>query len=363
VLSLPLYYLEVLGLRVLPFISLLPIMLLAIGSLKSYVYFDNFSMVSLLALFLTTILSIFTLSFDVLFAALVFFGLLFSSSFISSSFISSGQGDSLLLKVGRYYTVAAILMSLGVVFQLFAYKYFNFRFGMIGDFSGRTGFSFTWNDYSFLSLFIASAIPFTANLQFKLKVFIIPVLLLGMVVTSARTGIFSLLVFYMSLVFLRVLSDLVRFKLKKVYVLIFVALSFLSPLGYYLLVNYSSRLLNLNGSGRLEGYADAIYSIWDKPFFGFMFDVNSYMSLIGVLPHNMFLYILAMSGVLGIFIFNTWLILLLYRTYAVSNGFSHAIYICFIGAQLIPSIYSMYFLAILISCVNLSYRSIKSLEG
>ncbi len=356
VLLLPLYYLEILGLRILPLITLLPVAMLAIRSLSYRLYFDAFTLASFFLLCLTALLSLLSLSSDVFFAALIFFGLIFSSNFIKSEGIGC-----LLLRVEAYYIFSALVMSLGVVFQLLLFKYFDLRFGMIGEYSNRIGFAFTWSDYSFLSLFIASAVPFAVNLKLKLKAFILPVLLLGTLVTSARTGMFSLLVFYMGLALLKTFWDLTRLRLKKSYALIFMILSILFSLGCYLAVYNSSRLLNLDGSGRIDGYIDAIYSIWDKPFFGFMFDIDLYVLLVGALPHNVFLYILAMTGVVGVFVFNIWLFLLLHRSNFVSNSFSHATYICCIGAQLIPSVYSMYFFAILISCINLSCRSKVSL--
>lgn len=358
ILSLPLFYFELLGVRVLLFCTLLPVLILAFKSIRGVVV-DEFFIISFLLFVLIALLSMLSISFDVLFAAIIFFGLLFSSSFLPSSFSNSEEEQLFLIRAQLCYISSAIVMSIGLIFQLVFYKYFGYQFGMIAEFAGRTAFAFTWSDFSFLSLFIASAVPFAKDLRLKTRVLVVFILLVGCVATSARTGLYSLLIFYIGLFSFRVGKDVIRLKLKKIYILGFLLLSFLAPFGYHLVSGFSSRILNLDGSGRLEGYVSSVYSIEGSPFLGYMFDVESYLSLVGVLPHNLFLYMLSMAGVIGLFLFMIWLSLLLYRSYLVGNNFSYAIFICCIGAQLIPSVYSMYYLAILISCLNFSYRRLS----
>src|SRR5690606_19477166 len=127
------------------------------------------------------------------------------------------------------------------------------------------GFGFLWMDYSFLSLYLVSALPlvFYSYKSIYVRVFVSAVLLLGSVVTTARTGLGALVlatIFVSVVEFIRVL---VRGKVNKRVMLTLLFLAIASFVTFYFYVEFSSRSLKLDGSGRFEGYYLAFNAFLD----------------------------------------------------------------------------------------------------
>lgn len=250
----------------------------------------------------------------------------------------------------KLYVLMAILCSVGVILQWLLYNYFSIEFGKIDTYLNRTGFGFTWLDYSFLSVFLVSAIPIV---NFKMKVLNLcfcVVLLIGAIVTSARTGVFSVIFVYIAV------SSIATFKsvffkgeITKRNLLQLVAFSvfmFLIPVLWSL---FSDRELSSSSSGRFEGYFLVFQALSDMPFLGYMYDTELYKFENGAVPHNIFLYVLSMSGLVGLVTLCLWLISYCISLKCLDLKLIKMLIITFVGLQFIPSYYSGYFIAVIIS--------------
>lgn len=317
-------------------------------SVENKIYFDKAGLLFLPPLFFVMSMSFFSGSKDVLSA------LLFTIYLCFLNFFSRSQLFFLLPRLCSLYLYGAVFIALGVICQRLLFELFGFAIGKIDAYGGgRIGFGFLWMDYSFLSLYLVSALPlvFYSYKSIYVRVFVSAVLLLGSVVTTARTGLGALVlatIFVSVVEFIRVL---VRGKVNKRVMLTLLFLAIASFVTFYFYVEFSSRSLKLDGSGRFEGYYLAFNAFLDSPILGVMFDRDYYVSNYGVLPHNLFLYILSQGGGLLFVLFFVWFSYVFYLACFRVQVFRYPIIIATFGFMFIPSFFSAYFLALLISFV------------
>lgn len=259
------------------------------------------------------------------------------------------------------YIFGVLLAAVGVIVQRFVFLNFGVEIGRIDRFLNRTAFSFFWLDYSFLSLYIVSAIPL---LYFRCKRFVFVILsiflLYASLATSARTGVvgFALALFIYFLC--RVIGIFSSGKVRVAdisSVLGMLALVFISPM---MLSAASDREISASDSGRFDGYWNALGYFSSHPVFGAEFVVGNYTNFYAVLPHNLFLYFLVMGGVVGFVLFVCWALccfVCLARYSKYSSGVAFSVLIVFFGLQFIPSFYSSYFLGFLLSLIFSLQRS------
>ncbi|KZS23635.1 hypothetical protein BMY_1502 [Wohlfahrtiimonas chitiniclastica] len=114
-------------------------------------------------------------------------------------FYISNQIRNLYKQAYYTYLLAAIITSFGVILQMLLYKLTNTHLGFIQQFGGgRIAYGFIWNDYSFLSLFLVSAVPLVLSLKGAQYKYVLTLILISAsLITSARTGITSLTATYL----------------------------------------------------------------------------------------------------------------------------------------------------------------------
>ncbi len=297
-------------------------------------------------------LSVFTSNEDEFLAMAIFFVFMYWPSFCSN--FNPSEND--VSKLSRLYIYSAIFCSLGVILQSFLFNSLGIEFGKVDTYLNRTGFGFLWLDYSFLSLFLASSLPLVFREKLKFKYVVSLLLVIGSITTTARTGLFSILLSMILLSSVSLLYGLVNRKIKRTDILILVMFFALMTLIYFLWGSYSNRELTLSGSGRFDGYYNAFLIFLESPFLGYSYNVSEYRELYGAVPHNIFLYVIIFSGIFGFIVFIIWLVLFAIRIKTVDYFFKLSILSIFIGLQFIPSYYSGYFVAMLLSISMLSLK-------
>lgn len=273
----------------------------------------------------------------------------------SLTFINIERLD-LLVKV---YTCFGIFSAIGLFFQYILYNFFGYSFGTISFFNNRTAFSFLWLDFSFFSLYLASLVPliFYVFKRVSVKFLLSLIVLVASFMTTARTGIFSFIIFCAIFSFYKFFASLVLGNFKKNYLKLIFGGAFFAPLIFLIfpyISSLSDREITTNDSGRMQGYIDALNYVSDNFLFGAMFNSDYYFNSINVLPHNAFLYIFTMGGFLFFLLFLVFLLLVL--VYSRNKFVVSSILISFIGVMFIPSFYSMYYLGWLISLAFAYYH-------
>lgn len=343
----PFSYLELYGIRVIaisPLVLLGSIIILSKYRLKLTAEFAPYLVLIIYICFLCLVSGS-----SVILALAIFFVYSIWPAFISKRDLNIG----LQLKIIKVYIFGALFCAIGVIIQRSVFEVFGIELGKIDRYGGnRIGFGFIWLDYSYLSLFLVSAIPlfFSRNSDSLIFRYLgILVLVVGSLVTTARTGIVSLIIvmWIYSLYVLgsRLLTNRLNFGALAIIFGSVVILAF----GYFYVSNISSREWSTSGSGRVEGYVMAFEYVSQNPFFGTMFSPELYKSIVGVIPHNLFLYIAAMGGVFSLFMILAWLALLGFSLLKNSVPIKLSLFIVFIGLQFVPSIFSAYFIAALVS--------------
>ncbi|WP_201593329.1 hypothetical protein [Psychrobacter sp. Pi2-51] len=350
-------YFSFFGIRLLPLIFLLLIIIILTSIIfNSFIIEKDISLI--IASVLTSIVfvfSIYTGSFDFFAGLLVFFTLSHWPLFVNIK-----NPHSLSNSVSAMYIYSGIVLSLGLFIQIFMFKFLGLSFGKIDLYGGkRLAFAFTWQDYSFLSLYFASCIPLVLSHNFKIKFFLKLVLIAFLIVaslsTTARTGLASLI---LTMVLYSALNiDKVIVNKKLYYACLITILAY--PLFVFLKKDFIliEREITVSSSGRTEGYAEGISYFTDNILLGSIFDPIRYRDTIGVIPHNLFIYLAVVGGLCLVVFTIFWLLTIMLKVYRLdSKELVYSFIICLIGFQFIPSIFSGYFFSILISIIFINYK-------
>ncbi|PPL14810.1 hypothetical protein UN63_14645 [Oceanisphaera arctica] len=315
-------------------------------SLKKLLSINNNIILFLPPFFLVLMLSIISGSSDFI-SAVVFF--IYLSAFV---FFDRVRLKFIINKSCFIYFYGAVFMALGVIVQRFLYERIGYEFGKINIYGGgRVGFGFLWLDYSFLSLYLVSALPLVLNIykNHYMKIIASSILLLGSVVTTARTGLAALIIATLFVGGLEITKYLAKGKAKKSTLRTLLILFLSSLVVVYFYVEFSNRTVSFDSSGRFHGYYLGFQSFLDSPFLGVMFNRDYFLENYGTIPHNLFVYILSQGGILFFTLFFIWFFYVFYVAAFKVEVFRYPIIITIFGFMFIPSFFSAYFFALLIS--------------
>lgn len=281
-------------------------------------------------------------------AAAVFFLLFFHATTLSNQFYFSFREDG----AKKAYLYSALVMAMGIHIQFFLYQR-GVEVGRVITYGGgRTAFSLVWMDFSFISLFFMSALPFIFLHGIVLRIVFAILLFGGALISTGRTGIASALlalVLYIIVEFIKGVS-LGRLKMNTLAALIGVIIL---PLAIIWANSFFGvRQLTVSDSGRFDGYLAALHDYLNgNILFGRFFDINSYSQIIETIPHNLFLYMLLFGGMFFLLAFLLWFLFVWREFMKASKDFFYSMLIVMIGTMLIPSFFSMYFFSSLIALV------------
>ena len=275
---------------------------------------------------------------------IVFFVILYAvSSSVRGGYLDAYMFNTLYV-AGAIFTAVGIFVQYGL-HRLYGLELFNYQqFG-----GGRNAYGFIWADYSFLSLYLISAVPLLfRRFSFLVAIALMLLVVLASILTSARTGFAALLLFLVLVVVVFILKGLVVGKINR-YVLALVISAFMSPFFFiYGLEALTGRALSISSSGRFEDFITGWSFFSENPFFGSLLNKDFYYNSVATIPHNIFIYMLYMGGLVLFAIFMGWLLSNACLVARGDRGIAYSLLIVFLGFQFIPSFFSAYFVAVLL---------------
>lgn len=300
--SLAFAYVDVLGFRIVPLYILSICFLLFSYGFSLINDKRSFSYIFLMSSMLVFIVFSYLVSGDaaVLFAFIFFFLLSVWPIFIARKYLVNLSTSYL----DGAYIFFSIVASLGLVVQYLLYTYAGIELGRVVSFLNRTAFSFTWQDFSFLSLFLFSSVPLAFSKSKSFGVLVLFLSFVGSIVTTGRTGLFSFFVFVIIWLLWCYFKALMNFKINK-FVALVPPFIVVSPFVYaYLTVFLGVRNIRLDDAGRFQGYLNSFNSYLESNLlFGRFFDVNYYRENVDIIPHNLLLYMLVFGGLFFTLVF------------------------------------------------------------
>lgn len=308
-------------------------------------------------LFVFFVCAVLTSNYDQL-MALVVFMLIF--------FVTIQINYTMLDRVIKYYLYTVLFIAIGLLSQVVVHKTIGielFRYQLFGG--NRNAYSFLWEDYSFLSLFFVSAVPLLFRNKINIKSCMAAFFLMtASLATSARTGIAALLLYFFLLIIQDVIKAIVSGKINKLTFVLIVASVVVPLLVFYGLTEITGRVVTTSSSGRIDDFVLGWHYFLERPFLGFLFDKEAYISTVSIIPHNVFIYMLYMGGGVSLLLFLLWSFFIALEIRKAEKPLLGAIFVCFWGVQFIPSFFSAYFMAILlgfavVSSANTNAISIK----
>lgn len=260
-----------------------------------------------------------------------------------------------------------LLSSLSFAIQILIQRFYILRTGIvIGHYSimggNRIAYAGLMSDYSFASLYLvtASFLLFLLFVKYKKISFIRFVLFFALftfvsIMTSARTGLFSLVVCIM-------LYILLNFNKKSAgRILLIVILGIVAiPFALHFMSSLRSLDSFLDGSGRIEITQRALSIFKTRPIFGVGFGIENLKYNYGlILPHNYFVQYLLQFGIVGTIVVTLNFIVFYFK----NNKYNYLMWmfiLCFIGSMLIPDIFSSRFLSVIIILIIINQKGVES---
>ncbi|PCN59668.1 O-antigen polymerase [Acinetobacter sp. YT-02] len=348
--AIPFSYFIFLGFRVFPFLVLLGYFFILLN-LKKVAINYNF-IFYIFMVFIVFAMCFYTQDFFSFFSILFFFLIAYWPLFVEKNKINFSSFSRFV----HLYIFFGALMGGGVIIQYFLYTNWGLVIGNVGEFSERIGFGFIWTDYSFLSLYFTSIIPLVGYLKNTgnlFKVLYILFFLMVSLITTARTGFYAFVVFFILVSIFILFNKIIlsgRFSKKNI-IIGFVSIF---PLSLFLFnfytINKDSRIFSLDSSGRINDYIVALDFFKANMWLGSFYSNEIYRDNVTLVPHNLFIYNLVLGGVVFFCVFLLWLISILAHFLPLrSNYIIYSLIICLIGFQFVPAVFTAYFFAFLIS--------------
>ncbi len=261
------------------------------------------------------------------------------------------MGDGWVDYAVKAYLATASIVACSVGVQYGVYQSLGHEWLRVEHYGGgRVAFSSIWMDFSFLSLYFASAIPLAWVVNSRALRYGAVILLGGAaMITSARTGVVSLMVAVSLLMLVFLVRGLVNGRLRKEF-FVFAGVLVLSAVGAYIFYElFSLRAFSLSGSGREAGYFDGLRYWGENVLVGSRLDVDRFTQAYGTIPHNFVIYFLVSGGLGLALLMLLWVALAVRRVIGCGSAIGISLLTVLVGANFIPSFFSLYFAALLFS--------------
>ena len=254
--------------------------------------------------------------------------------------------------------LSGLILSSGVILQKLLFENFGIQFGNILILGNRVAFTFTWQDSSYLSLYLAMLISiglYSVNFKSMSKFLISVVMFLGIISTSARTGllvgccaiilwVFLTRTFLQKVLFLLILVPIVSLNIVEV------------------LEGMTGRNNILHAGTRLLILENAFERFLENPIFGMMFAIEKYVDLTGGLPivHNALGFILVSGGIVFLLLIGMLFFEMLRETkFYESRQIVNVILLFVLGLNFLPSPFGAYFVIPIFVYAHLLSTNIK----
>lgn len=280
---------------------------------------------------------------------LVLFVVLLGLLVLNTPFLSF-NGDSLK----KSYKITAMSTAFFLIMQVTLFYIFNIEVGFHLRFirsatDYRDAFAVVFADFSFLSLFLSSAIPLVwkQNKAITYRISSAVILLIASFLTSARTGLFCFVAVLAVIFYIEILKGSKISRKQKIYFSLILVVVGIALVG--LLTLWRGNKL-FDDSGRFDLMYKAVTLFKSNVLLGIGFGMKQYP---GVIPHNIFFQYLAQGGLFLILP----LLYYIYQCYLILFGqkknidLKYALMIILVGSQLIGNIVDSRFLLVIIMLI------------
>lgn len=287
----------------------------------------------------------------------LFFITLIFISFINIQTISKKEYKDIL----SIYNKTVIISSIITIIQFISYESFGIKLLRVEFFGGgRLYFSYLFGDMSSATVYFATAILFILfDKKESLRKYInILIIIIAMAVSSARSGLVSLILVLM------IYFAFGKKRSIKIKSLLFFLLSLPLIVYFSSMVRKFNSAINYltNSTGRIEGYLDGLRIFSNNPIFGSGYDLSYKFTLVGkTVPHNSIIYMMAQMGIILTILY----LLVFYRIYKLADikkleDMKYAIMASYIGSMIIPGfIASRFFTVIALIVILVQNENIK----
>ncbi|WP_185819727.1 O-antigen ligase family protein [Salibacterium salarium] len=255
------------------------------------------------------------------------------------------------------YIMAAKITAIGVLVQVFYVNVLDREIGKY-EYLGhvRHAYGYLFNDYSFLALYLASGAVMVFFFNRTLgksnikMIFEMGLLISASIMTSARTGIAALVIVFCIFSFFIIY----KFMLKgTVYAILLIIFNLILIVFSYLMVMRVRGIDLLADSGRTQLNSRAFDVFLENPLIGIGFGADSYSSMVGVIPHNLFTQFLAQGGAILTIPIILFILSVLWFAFRNDRVLFPVITCVFIGGLFIPDVFNSRFLAVLLLLLSL----------
>lgn len=271
---------------------------------------------------------------------------------------------NLVFRGQQMYIISAISLAITIIFQIVFISLSNIEVGTYDQFGGgRTSYAATFTDYSFASLFLATAIIIVivhvASKSAKIyntviAILLIAILLTGILATGGRTGLVSLA----AVVILYFITKHIKNINPRKILIGSITLITVSMVLFWVMSVIRGGQSFLDGSNRMNDYAVGIDLFIDSPLLGVGFGADNYIATSGgaLIPHNFFIQYLAQGGAVGLAVIIISLYLIVPRRLVVEEAIKFSLITVVVGAMFLPDVLHSRFLFILMLLAILSAK-------
>lgn len=274
------------------------------------------------------------------------------------------------------YLASVLSYALAVIFQSL---YIQATGDIIGTYDafggGRTSYASLFSDYSFASLFLASASVLAFYNIFNKKIglsillngSLLIIFMYAILLTTARTGLLALaVVLFMILIYVFVKNRNASLRIAILFIIVFTAV-----LAYYLFSVVSDARGGqslTDGSNRLEDYRVALNLFADNSLMGVGFGLVRYdEASSGVpIPHNFFIQYIVQGGIVGLTMIVGTISMIFINRRNYDKALVFMLVLIFIGSMFIPDVLhsrSILIITILVLISSIPKFYSKDLKG
>ena len=257
------------------------------------------------------------------------------------------------------YIKSSTIAVIGLYIQFISINLFNNIIGYYLILGGsRETYSSLFTDFSFLSLYLASGAMLVYSLRNRVttsdfqQLFFVSFLLIGSILTSARTGIAAFLLVFVLSSIPKFIKLLISGSIKVVAIVI--ANISLVLISFTIISRFRPQDL-LSDSGR--GYTSnmALRIFMSNPLLGVGFGIGNYRVIYGTMPHNILLQLLVQGGIVLAIPVVIFLVYVVFSMIHYKKDTLLTFLVLLVGALFIPDIFNSRFFAIVLFIIGLDF--------
>lgn len=284
---------------------------------------------------------------------------LFITSFFIGEYLKKSCDTSIYINASKFYIVGTFSLALQIMIQAIMIPKTGIIIGHYNEFGLRKARAGLMGDFSFASVYLASGILFilvlyveTKRIKFYQMVLLEGVHLAGLILTTARTGLYALIL-TVGIFFIYNIAHKKRVNIKSSFIIL---LTFMMLPAIFNILNISRGGQGfLDGSGRYQNYIAALKAFVDHCLIGIGFGREYVGEVIGgVVPHNFLIQYLLQCGIIGTTLILFYFLLFIRRDIGRAGIVKWLFFMVAVSAMAIPDIVCSRFLYAIVSMVMIS---------